>query len=58
MTDTAQKYPDVTVLDLRAKFNGHGVPAAETWFVFDCIHPNAKGHNQLRDLFFAAAKEL
>lgn len=58
MADTAAKYPGVTVLDLRAKFNGHGVPATETWFYGDCIHPNTPGHNQIRDLFFEAAKQL
>jgi len=52
--DVAAKYKDVHVLDLRAKYNGHGVPAAETWFVTDCIHPNAKGHDAIRDLFWDA----
>ncbi|MGZ3477331.1 MAG: SGNH/GDSL hydrolase family protein [Polyangiales bacterium] len=58
MTDTAAKHPGITVLDLRAKFNGHGVPAGETWFYSDCIHPNSPGHNEIRDLFFDAAKQL
>ncbi|MBI2389153.1 MAG: SGNH/GDSL hydrolase family protein [Deltaproteobacteria bacterium] len=52
--DVAAKYDDVHVLDLRAKFNGHGVPAADTWFVSDCLHPNAPGHDALRDLFWEA----
>ena len=52
--DVAAKYKDVHVLDLRAKFNGHGVPAAETWFVPDCIHPNTAGHDAIRDLFWEA----
>ena len=58
MSDTAAKYPAVKVLDLHAKFSMHGVPAAETWFYNDCIHPNAIGHNQIRDLFFGAARAL
>lgn len=53
-TDEAAKYGDVRVLDLRAKFQGHGVPSAEPWFVNDCIHPNAKGHSAIRDLFVAS----
>lgn len=52
--DVAAKYKDVHVLDLRAKFSGHGVPAAETWFVPDCIHPNSQGHDAIRDLFWEA----
>lgn len=52
--DVAAKYKDVHVLDLRAKFKGHGVPAAETWFVGDCIHPNTPGHDAVRDLFWDA----
>jgi lysophospholipase L1-like esterase len=50
-TDLAAKYTDVHVLDMRAKFNGHGVPSTDTWFVPDCIHPNAKGHAAIKDLF-------
>lgn len=52
--DEAAKYQDVHVLDMRAKFQGHGVPTSEPWFVTDCIHPNAKGHNAIRDLFVAS----
>jgi lysophospholipase L1-like esterase len=58
MTDEAAKFPGVTVVDLRAKFQGHGVPAAETWFYSDCIHPNTPGHSSLRDLFLDATKKL
>lgn len=58
MTDVAAKHPGVTVLNLREKFQGHGVPATDTWFFGDCIHPNAPGHNEIRDLFFDAAKKL
>ena len=35
-------------LDLRSLFNGHGFNSADNWYFTDCIHPNAKGHNQLR----------
>ena len=52
--DVAAKFQDVHVLDLRAKFMGHGVPTAEPWFVPDCIHPNTPGHDAVRDLFWEA----
>ncbi len=52
--DVAAKRQDVHVLDLRGKYQGHGVPSAETWFVPDCIHPNAKGHAAIKELFASA----
>ncbi len=56
MTDAVAKYPNSTsLLDLRAKFQGHGVGSADPWFVTDCIHPNAKGHDALRDMFWETA---
>lgn len=54
------------VLDLRGHFIGHGYrsetptvegydPADPTlWFAPDCIHPNDRGHHELRRLFHAA----
>lgn len=54
------------VLDLRGHFLGHGFyaddssiaghdPADPTiWFAPDCIHPNDRGHHELRRLFHAA----
>lgn len=50
--DVAAKYPGTTVLDMRAKFEGHGVAETDNWFYGDCIHPNAKGHDAIRDLFW------
>lgn len=58
MTDVAAKHPGTVVLDLHGKFAGHGVPGAETWFVKDCIHPNAVGHDAIRDLFWEAVQKL
>ncbi len=58
MTDVAAKHPGTVVLDLHGKFAGHGVPGAETWFVKDCIHPNAAGHDAIRDLFWDAIQKL
>lgn len=56
MTTEAAKYPGVKILDLFGAFRGHGIdrPAADTWFVADCIHPNAKGHETVRSLFWGA----
>ena len=53
-TDVAAKYPGTKVVDLRSKYDGHGVAATDSWFVGDCIHPNAKGHDAIRDLFWEA----
>jgi len=58
MTSTAAKYPGVTVLDMHSRFMGHGVPAKETWFYSDCIHPNAPGHNEVRGLFWDAIAKM
>lgn len=56
MTTEAAKHPGVKILDLFGAFRGHGIdrPAADTWFVADCIHPNAKGHDAVRSLFWSA----
>jgi lysophospholipase L1-like esterase len=58
MATEAAKHPEVKLVDLRARFTGHGVPDAETWFVSDCIHPNAMGHNQIRGLAWDTIKNL
>jgi lysophospholipase L1-like esterase len=54
------------VLDLRGHFLGHGYHAADPsvpgydaddaslWFAPDCIHPNDRGHHEIRRLFQAA----
>jgi lysophospholipase L1-like esterase len=52
--EVAAAHPRTKLLDLRRNFQGHGVGAADTWFVNDCIHPNATGHDVVRDLFRAA----
>lgn len=56
----------VSIVDLRAHFRGHGFRHAETdldaydaedpslWFDADCIHPNNRGHHEIRRLFHAA----
>ena len=53
-------------VDMRSHFLGHGHHAgdvsgewhvpddATTWFVDDCIHPNDRGHHEIRRLFSAA----
>jgi len=54
------------VLDLRGHFLGHGYHAEDPtvpsydpedptlWFAPDCIHPNDRGHHEVRRLFHAA----
>jgi lysophospholipase L1-like esterase len=58
MAQTAAKYPAVTVLDMHSRFMGHGIPAMETWFYSDCIHPNSPGHNEVRGLFWDAIEKM
>lgn len=43
-----------TPVDLRDGFDGHGIDSGDSWFLTDCIHPNAAGHAALHDLFYAA----
>jgi lysophospholipase L1-like esterase len=54
--DSVAKYgPAVVTVDIRAKFDGHGVGKLKdgtSWFAPDCIHPNTTGHEELRKLFF------
>ena len=52
--DVAAKHPGSNVVDLRGKYQGHGVNKADSWFYGDCIHPNAAGHDAVRDLFWSA----
>jgi lysophospholipase L1-like esterase len=56
----------VAVIDLRQHFRGHAFYADDPenpdyhpddptrWIVDDCIHPNDRGHHELRRLFFGA----
>lgn len=42
-------YPGVdTPLDLHTLFAGHGFNSTDDWYYSDCIHPNQKGHQELR----------
>jgi lysophospholipase L1-like esterase len=36
------------LVDLHTLFKGHGFNSMDNWFDTDCIHPTAKGHNELR----------
>lgn len=56
MQTEADKYPGVHLLDLHAEFIGHQVskPDPENWYHDDCIHPNAAGHEHIRELFWTA----
>jgi lysophospholipase L1-like esterase len=40
------------LLDLHALFQGHGFNGNDNWFYTDCLHPNQKGHEQLRRAFW------
>lgn len=56
----------VAILDLRGHFSGHGFKRANPdvdghdpddttlWFANDCIHPNDRGHHEVRRLFWHA----
>ncbi len=56
----------VSIVDLRGHFLGHGhnhsddsmgayhSDDATLWFDNDCIHPNDRGHHEIRRLFYAA----
>jgi lysophospholipase L1-like esterase len=39
-----------TLIDLHALFAGHGFNSQDNWYFSDCIHPNTKGHKELRRL--------
>jgi len=48
---------DVAISDLRGHFLGHGfVDGAgdDLWLASDCIHPNDRGHHEIRRLFLAS----
>ncbi len=58
----------VAMIDLREHFRGHGFYAADPgaeaydeadptqWLGEDCIHPNDRGHHEVRRLFYAVAE--
>jgi lysophospholipase L1-like esterase len=56
--DSIAKYGSAVVsVDLRGKFDGHGVGKFKdgtSWFAPDCIHPNTTGHEELRKLFLGS----
>jgi lysophospholipase L1-like esterase len=40
------------LVDAHGLFAGHGFNSKDNWYYSDCIHPNTKGHNQLRKRFW------
>lgn len=34
--------------DIHSFFSGHGFNSSDNWYYVDCIHPNQKGHDELR----------
>jgi lysophospholipase L1-like esterase len=53
-TSELPKYHNSVVEPLYDAFLGHGIHDMDNWFFNDCIHPNTKGHHQLRRLFWKA----
>ena len=59
-----------SAVDLRGHFLGHGMNNDDSsldihhpddpsrWFAGDCIHPNARGHHELRRLLVAAIRDM
>jgi hypothetical protein len=55
MNGVVGNYPVGTIVDTHGRFKGHGVSHlrdGSSWFVSDCIHPNAAGHDRLRRAFW------
>jgi lysophospholipase L1-like esterase len=55
VADTAKEFKQVTVLDMHKRFENRGIAYLKTggsWFATDCIHPNAQGHDQIRQMFW------
>ena len=54
-SDEIPKHPGALVEPLHATFHQHGViDPPNNWFYKDCIHPNAKGHDAIRGMFYQA----
>jgi lysophospholipase L1-like esterase len=54
---TVPKYPQAFWAPMHDTFEGHGLSTTGTssWFNWsgtDCLHPNAKGHNAIREMFW------
>jgi lysophospholipase L1-like esterase len=59
MVEETAKHPEVALVGMREKFEGHGVATGDmTWFVSDCIHPNSPGHESIRGLFWNAIEKF
>jgi lysophospholipase L1-like esterase len=41
-------HPGDYLFDIHALFSGHGFNSTDDWYFKDCIHPNQKGHQELR----------
>jgi lysophospholipase L1-like esterase len=55
VTAAVTAFPSSYVAPLHATFFGHGVVNdTDGWFYKDCIHPNAKGHNEIRAMYWKA----
>ena len=48
ITDAITAHPGDYAFDIHNLFSGHGFNSKDNWYFTDCIHPNQKGHQQLR----------
>jgi lysophospholipase L1-like esterase len=54
-SDEVPKHGMSAIEPLHMTFVGHGLNnKADGWFFADCIHPNKKGHNAIRSMFWTA----
>jgi lysophospholipase L1-like esterase len=40
------------LMDIHARFRGHGYSGSPNWYARDCTHPNATGHAELAQYFY------
>ena len=48
ISDAVTAHPGDNLWDIHALFSGHGFNSTDNWYYSDCIHPNEKGHDELR----------
>jgi lysophospholipase L1-like esterase len=48
ITDAITAHPGDYLFDIHTLFAGHGFNSTDNWYYTDCIHPNQKGHDELR----------
>jgi lysophospholipase L1-like esterase len=48
ITTAIAAHPGDYLFDIHTLFAGHGFNSTDNWYYSDCIHPNEKGHDELR----------